>query len=224
LEAESLGLPLRSVVIPLGLEPPERGNRDAFCNLYPQLREKLIVLFLSRLDPKKNIESLLRAIAALRTEVPDFVLVIGGDGEADYVKHIKHLSDELRLSEYVYWLGRVVGDLKIDLLAASHLFVLPSFSENFGIAVLEAMFARLPCVVTPGVALSGQLSAAGAGSIVSPDPSSIAAGLRRFLYDRQAMHKAGENALRLAQERFSSATMASKILDLYRNILADFKK
>lgn len=220
IEAESLGQPLQSVVIPIGLERPEVGIPERFYNTYPRLRDKRIVLFLSRLDPKKNIESLVRAIATLQSDVPGIALVIAGDGDTEYEAALRKLSDDLGVSGLVYWLGRVDGDLKWHMLASAEIFILPSFSENLGIAVLEAMFARLPCVVTPGVALSREISAAGAGLVVSPDAKSIAVGLSRLLRDRKSSSLFGANAFRLAETEFSASTMAKNLSRLYQDILS----
>ena len=109
--------------------------------------------------------------------------------------------------------------MKEDLLAAADVFVLPSFSENFGLAAVEAMAAGLPCVLGRGVALSEEASRAGAGVVVDPDPESIAAGLRHFLVDPGARRVAGAAAVALFHQEFSLERMGERLVSLYRSIL-----
>ena len=99
------------------------------------------------------------------------------------------------------------------------MFVLPSFSENFGLAAVEALAAGLPCVLGRGVALAEEVRRAGAGRIVDPDPESIAAGLRRFLVDPDARRVAGAAAVALFRKDFSLERMGERLVALYRSIL-----
>ena len=75
------------------------------------------------------------------------VLSIAGDGDLKYVHTLKSLVRDLAIGDHVKWLGYVEGERKADILAAASVFVLPSYSENFGIAVVEALAVGLPCTV-----------------------------------------------------------------------------
>src|SRR5262249_43393838 len=79
-EAEALRAEMRGVVIPLGIEESEPGNPDEFLECYPALRTKQRIVFLSRIDPKKNVEGLLHAFALLKDEFPNLALIVCGDG------------------------------------------------------------------------------------------------------------------------------------------------
>jgi glycosyltransferase involved in cell wall biosynthesis len=218
-EAEMLGQPMQSVVIPLGIEPSGPGDADIFFGQHPDLRDRQIVVFLSRIDPKKNLESLLCATAKLAPILSRLVLVIGGDGEAHYVARLKELATELGIADRVRWLGRVDGTYKHALLAASQVFVLPSLSENFGIAVVEALFAGLPCVVNSGVALGVDIESAAAGRVAGSDPDSLAGAIREYLLDELLRQEAAVNARRLAVDKFSAAVMGERLKELYQRIL-----
>ena len=161
-EAEALGLRCKSVVIPLGVElPPAR-------KLARKLGVPFVLLFLGRIDPKKNIESLLRALARLPETVR---LQIAGNGAPDYVRRLQALAAELGLGTRVEWLGYVEGARKAAVLERAHAFVLPSHSENFGIAVVEALACGLPCVVSQQVAIAPAIAQAHAGIVTGQIPS-----------------------------------------------------
>ena len=108
---------------------------------------------------------------------------------------------------------------KRDLLASASAFVLPSYSENFGLAVAEALAAGLPCVVSRGVALSAEIEKAGAGIVVGTMPEDIAAGLERLMGDRTGLSVKSTAARTLATNTFSIEMMGARLEALYRDIL-----
>jgi glycosyltransferase involved in cell wall biosynthesis len=215
---------------------------NPFLSQYPQLAGARIILYLSRLDPKKNVEGLLKAFSLLGKPDPanppssmgrmvwegesvytannDLVLVIAGEGTPAYVARLHKLARELGLGERVLWAGQLGGDVKAGALAAARVFVLPSFSENFGIAAAEALLAGLPCVLGKGVAISGEVAAAGAGLAVAPEPKEIARALRKILDDEALRTDMGQRAAALAKERFSLDAMGRGLKDLYSRILS----
>jgi glycosyltransferase involved in cell wall biosynthesis len=218
-EAETLGVPMRGVVIPLGLHSPLQQDVSVLLARFPQLAGQRIVLFLSRLDPIKNVEGLLRAFSLIAGSQPDARLVIAGDGETGCVAGLKQLADELDLADRVVWAGFVDGDLKASAFAAAQVFVLPSFSENFGIAAAEALMAGLPCVLGKGVAIAGEIAEAGACVAVEPDPDSIAQGLMKLLCDDALRASMAGRAAALARERYSVDVMGARLVRLYEGIV-----
>jgi glycosyltransferase involved in cell wall biosynthesis len=217
-QARKLGIPFREAIIPLAVEAALPASaRDP--SVFAQLRGSPCVLFLSRLDAKKNIEGLLAAVALLKDEMPKLRLLIAGDGAPEYVRGLKARCVEMQISELVIWAGHVEGSMKSAAFAAADVFVLPSYSENFGIAAAEALAAGLPCVLGEGVAIAKEVAEAGAGLSVSTDPQSIADGLRRIMDDKNALERMGTNATRLAQERFSMQAMGTRLAQLYTDIL-----
>ena len=220
-EARLLGVALKGVVIPLGIEGVRKGNRDRVLAELGIPAAGPIVLALSRIDPKKNFEGLLGALRILRREGLTPTLLIGGAGERKYLGSLRDLATREGIGEQVHWLGQVGGQVKEDLLAAAGVFVLPSFSENFGLAAVEAMAAELPCVLGRGVALAEQASRAGAGVVVDPDPESIADGMRHYLANPDARLAAGAAAVALFQVEFSLERMGERLEALYRSILQE---
>lgn len=112
------------------------------------------LLFLGRLHPKKGVDLLLQAWQRIERQFPDWELQIVGGGEPAHVKQLKQLADNLRVRR-VSFLGPAFGAEKTQQFQQADLFVLPTHSENFGIAVAEALAHGVPAIVTKGAPWSG---------------------------------------------------------------------
>jgi len=215
-EACALGLPMRGVVIPLGIDadvgPP------AAPMTHVALAGRRAILFLSRLDPKKNVAALIDAVASSPMLRRSCALILAGTGEPRYVASLKARAAAAGLSDLTVWLGHVEGAQKRAAFAAADVFVLPSFSENFGIAAIEALLAGVPCVLGKGVAVAREVEEAGAGLAIAPEPPAIARALEFLLGDegvRSGMSAAGAA---FASREYSAQTMARRLLALYGEI------
>lgn len=129
-------------LIPNGVEIPQINGCSSAA-------KKQQILFLSRIHPVKGLENLLRAWGEIGEINKEWELVIAGVGAPEYETSLKELSATLRLSR-VKWVGPVYGPEKEMLFRESSLFILPSYSENFGMVVAEAMSYGLPCIVSKG--------------------------------------------------------------------------
>lgn len=216
-EAGQLGIPMRSAVIPLAVEPATAA--PAAWHRFTELRGAPCILFLSRLDPKKNVEALLDAVAMLALEQRTVRLLIAGDGTPAYVSTLRSRAAALGLSQRLIWAGHVEGDDKAAAFAAADLFALPSHSENFGIAAAEALAAGLPCLLGEGIAIAGEVSDADAGVAVASDAGSICAALRRMIDDKEGLIRMSGNARCLAQQRYSLEAMGVALKRLYVDVL-----
>ena len=217
-EAAALGIPLRGVVIPLGVEESAPANRETLLRDFPALEGRQRLLFLSRLDPKKNLEGLLRAFAELQHWRAQASLLIAGDGPAAYVAMLKELARSLGIARHVVWLGHVEGPRKSAAFAAADVFVLPSFSENFGIAAVEALLAGLPCVLGEGIAIAKDVEEAGAGVVTAPEPKAIARALEQLLGDDTLRRDMGARGKAFAECHYSIRAMAEQLVTLYKDV------
>src|SRR5207247_3904807 len=169
-DAKRTGVPIpRAAIIPNGVElPPDRAaNRG----------DEL--LFLGRINWKKGLDRLIEAMRLL----PEARLTIAGNDEENYRAALPPV-------ENVRFAGPVSGAAKDELLRGAAALVLPSYSENFGNVVLEAMAVGTPVVVTPEVGLAEEVARSGAGVVAPGDPPALAAALRALLADlakREAM-------------------------------------
>jgi glycosyltransferase involved in cell wall biosynthesis len=216
-ETEALGLKCRGVIIPLGIDTG--GSTRTEGRNRPNRAEPFKLLFLSRIDPKKNLESLMRAIALVVSKNFPVVLTVAGGGDRWYLSRLHSLARALGIADCVNWLGHVEGKRKAEALATAAAFVLPSYSENFGVAAVEALAAGLPCIVSQEVAIAGEIEAAGAGFIVGTDAESIAAGVERLAGSSEHGYFAMSAAARaLATSSFSLEAMGERLEALYRDI------
>ncbi len=214
-QALALGVDRPSAIIAPGVDlverdclPPSREFVDAF----PHLEGRRIILFLSRLDPKKGLDLLIPAFAALRSAYPDAALVIAGDGDPSFVRDLCESVHRVGIDADVIFTGFLEGRAKLAALAAAYLFVLPSYSENFGIACVEALAAGLPVVVTHHVGVAPDVERYGAGVCVSASIESLRDGLGRVLGDEGEHRRMSRAAVVLAREEFSVQATARKRL------------
>lgn len=213
-QAERLGVPMRSRVVPLGIEPMAEEPAELFLAAHRGLGRRRL-LFLSRIDRKKNIESLLQAMPRIRSAIPDVSLAICGDGDATYVGELKSLAASLGLEDCIAWAGHVDGPMKASALAAATVFVLPSFSENFGIAAVEALGVGLPCILGEGVAVAERVQAEEAGIAIDPTPEGVATAVISLLGSPERLAHYGANARRLAEQHYSLDAMGLGLQALY---------
>lgn len=211
LDVAALGLPCRAVVIPLAVE--------ALADIARMPDERCMnLLFLSRIDPKKNLEALLEATAILMHRGVPVTLRVAGSGAADYEQALRARATALLLQDRVCWLGEVDGDAKLAAWASADVFVLPSFTENFGIAAAEAMAAGLPCVLAQGVAIAAEAEAAGAAVVCPPDATALADALLQLWHDHDARIMMATRALAHARACFAPEVMAERLLGLYADL------
>ena len=180
-----------------------------------------MALFLSRIDPKKGLDLLLRALAAAKARGMPLALVIAGTGEPAYEAALRREAHALGVDGDVVWAGFVDGREKLAVLADADLFVLPSRSENFAVSVVEAM----ACGAAGRGLRSGRDPPGGGGEpgpgVVVPCRGGRAGGaLGAAGADPAARREHGARGRRLARERFSVETMTARLLDLYASLRA----
>ena len=219
IEASEFGFRCRAEIIPNAIEPqghiPERG---AFRRRFPQIAGRRVVLFLSRFDQKKGLDLLLPAFARVRVRVPDAVLVLAGSGDAAFVRQLEGECTRLGLGESVLWPGFLTGADKLAALVDADVFVLPSYSENFGIAVIEAMQIALPVVISDQVAIHQEVTMARAGIVTPWDRGPLAEAVVRLLQDPQLGRELGRNGRALVEDRYSMHAVTSRLIELYEDV------
>lgn len=207
-----LSLNGRSHVVP----PPWRGDVGAVDNA--KKTEHPTVLFMSRLHPKKNITGLLEAWQSVSQAYPKAELIIAGSGGDEYTDMLHERVDDLELEQSVSFPGFVTGEEKARLLRTSWLFVLPSHQENFGVAVLEALAAGLPVVISDAVQLDAFVTAKDLGKVVPRDASAISSALTSVLGDRQWLADRAERAPGAVAETFSLDRVGEQLRAMYASI------
>jgi glycosyltransferase involved in cell wall biosynthesis len=216
----AFGTKTPKVVIPLGVNPPTyiSGAQEKLRQQHSVAADVPIILFMSRIHPKKRLELLVQVLSELHSQHQPFHLLIAGSGDTDYVESIRKMIAQQQLQSKITFTGFVVGKDKDLLLQGSDLFVLPTYSENFGIVLAEAMVVGLPIVTTPGVHISIDIAQAQAGIIVD-DAIQLQTAISQLLQSPQLRQELGENGKRLALQKYSWPGIAQKFADLYSIVL-----
>lgn len=222
LEAEALGRFAEGMVLPLGIDIDAfQGPLDIvpFLKRWPQAVDQKVILFLSRLDPKKGLEILIEAVAEMKKVDSRVLLVVAGAGEREYVASLERLVEQRGLVPDVLWTGHLSGEMKRSALGLAGVFVLPSESENFGLAAVEALAAGAPTILTRGVGISADVEKAKAGLVVDRNPSALAKAILTVLSDSAIAGLLSANGRAFSRERFSLQVMGLGLHELYGRAL-----
>jgi glycosyltransferase involved in cell wall biosynthesis len=212
-----------AVVIPLGIDlapfeyMPKAGR---FRRQHPNLADKTLILFLSRLHPKKGLDLLLPAFAHLRQRCPDVALILAGSGDPAYEAKLRAQVQALGIEQDVVFTGFVEGEAKKALLADSDLFVLPSYSENFGVVVVEAMAGGLPVIISDQIGLADDIAHDEAGLVVPCRIEPLVEAMQSLIDHPERRRLLAANARHLAQQRYSLEGATRSLIDLYNNLVA----
>lgn len=206
-----LGYNHRIEIIPNGIEVDKISLKNNW-------ERKKKILFLSRIHVKKGIEFLLEAATVLKDKLEGYVIEIAGEGEKEYIAQLKQKTKELQIESLVQFCGGVYGDLKWKLFQEADVFVLPTFSENFGIVVAEALASGTPVITTKGTPWE-ELKTAHCGWWTEIGTQPTADALNKFLQlPIQELETMGRNGRELVEQRYSSRKMAEDMVELYHKV------
>jgi len=178
------GYECREQVVGYGTSSPPGDPailRRRFFARHPGLEGKRLLLFLSRIHPKKGCDLLLRAFAQAAATDPSLHLVMAGPDGGDWQGEMERLADDLGIAGRITWAGMLVGEDKWAAFHAADAFVLPSHQENFGIAVAEALACGLPVLISDKVNIWREIEEDGAGLVAEDTEEGTARLLRRWL-------------------------------------------
>ena len=219
-EAKESGLSAPCFILPNGIHPEkyaELPHRNAFETRYPHCREKVLVLFLGRLHPKKGFDVLLPAFAQAAKIVPNLHLIIAGPDEGKYRKIINDMVKQYNLSLYVTFVGMVRGNEKFELFGAADFFVLTSHQEGDSISVKEAMASGLPVVISHACHFP-EVAELKAGFVVQSDTAELQRALE-IVGSRQDMRKAmGATAKQMIYDRYGWPGIVKRLRFIYEDI------
>ena len=192
-------------------------DKEMVYQAFPEIdKDKKKLLFLSRLHKKKGPEYLLDAAAELKRKGLIVQVLMTGPGEENYINALKRQADELGVAEQVLWLGMVRDPLKTALYLESDIFVLPSHQENFGIVLVEAMFAGLPIITTCGTDIYLELERGGA-VICERSGVRIAEAAQRLLSDPEDLETRSKQGVAFVNDWLDETKTVENYLAMYRN-------
>jgi glycosyltransferase involved in cell wall biosynthesis len=172
-----------------------------------------VLLHLGRVAPVKRLTTTVSALAQLRANGKPVALVVVGGDESGYQAAVTQLATELGVTADIYFTGLLGRDASKQALVDADIFVLPSMSENFGMAVAEAMLARLPVVISDNVGLAQDVAASGAGLVVplASGDTAFAAAIAQLIDDPLQRTRMGEAGRALAKAAYSEAAVMARM-------------
>ena len=213
-EVKSLGLELPQIMcVPNGVNWPSRHvalGEGPFAAI-----PRPYALFLSRVNHKKGLDRLIKAWKS----VPHLTLIIAGNDEESYLPELKALAQSEGVAGRVRFIGGVSDEHKWGLYESAEMFILPSYSENFGNVVAEAMAMACPVVITPEVGLAKLVKEVGAGLVTPGEPSVLAQAVARLHENEFQRKKFGAAGRRAAMELLSWEGVAARMEAEYRKIV-----
>lgn len=221
LEAEQLacfGLRLPPVrVVPNGVELSDPGSNAACSAEIADIASgSPYLLFLGRINWKKGLDRLIRALAQL----PSLQLVIAGNDEEAYRPTLEALAGQGGVSNRIRFVGPVYNADKSVLLRHATVLVVPSYSENFGNVVIEAMAEGCPVVVASEVGAADIVRESGAGVVLNANPDTLAAGIADMIADPTRLSAMGECGRKAVTNQYTWDAVAARMEDTYRSVLS----
>lgn len=209
-------------VVPLGTsEPPAESRSELasrFLHQFPATARGPRVVFLSRLHEKKGLDLLLPAFQRVLEKHSSSQLVLVGPGEADYVQQLRSRASSLRISENTHFIGSLHGPQKWAALAAADVYVLPSYQENFAIALVEALRVGTPVVCSQRVNIWSDLAEARAATICELTVESVADSIVRLLDDRGGAEEQGTRGTSFAAENYTWGKSGHRVVEVYESV------
>jgi len=213
----------KTFIVPNGLDLSEFNNlppRENLKNKYLTLKDKKVILFLSRLNWGKGLDILAKAYGIIAKHKNDVHLLIVGDGQESFKERVKKWFRDEGVLDRVVFAGMLTGREKLEAFSGSDIFVLPSHSENFGMAIVEAMACGLPVVITNTIGIHQEITEAKAGLVVPCDVSKLSEAITHLLNDKNLAQDLGRNGQVLAGEQFNFHKTTDKMIEAYKAVLA----
>jgi glycosyltransferase involved in cell wall biosynthesis len=214
------------LVVPLGINYdefavlPEPGS---FRRRYPEIGDKPIILFFGRVNFKKGLDILARAFGLAARRLPDAHLVIAGPDNEGWGARVRTWLGEEGVLSRTTFTGMLLGPDKFAVLRDASMFVLPSYSENFGLAVVEAMAAGLPVIISDKVNIWREVDAEGAGRVIPCEAPALADQIISLLDDPDEAFGMGQKGRALVQDRFQWPMIGRSLAEAYARIIDEHR-
>lgn len=201
-------------------EPPGDSEQQvaAFYEHFSECHNKRLILFLSRIHPKKGTDLALRAFAAIAEKFPDAHLVLAGPDSIGWKRELGSMAARLNIKNRITWAGMLSGDLKWGAFRAAEAFILPSHQENFGIAVVESLACGTPVLISRRINIWKEIIDDGAGFAGDDTAESATENLTRWMgLSESARFEMRQKSLACFAARFRSDHAAENLLKVLTN-------
>ncbi len=205
------------IVVDYGVQSPQGDPelaKSEFLKQFPQLRDKRIILFLSRIHPKKGCDLLIEAFAQIKELDPHLHLVMAGPDQVGWVSELQKLAEKLGVKDRITWTGMLTGIEKWGAYRTAEVFVLPSHSENFGVVIPEALACGVPVLTTNKVNIWREIQIDGAGLVANDDVEGILSMLQTWLNITEREHECMKNySIKCFKTRFDITVTVNRLIE-----------
>jgi glycosyltransferase involved in cell wall biosynthesis len=207
-----LGYNDKICVVPNGVETENISMKSSW-------EKTKTILYLSRIHPQKGIELLVDAAAQIKDVLSGYKIIIAGEGDARYIQSLKNRIREQNVEHIFDFVGGVYGEKKWTLFHNADVFILPTYSENFGLVVAEALASGTPVITTKGTPWQ-ELNTHRCGWWIDNDVNTIAKTLKEAIaLPEEEYRQMGVRGHKLIKENYSIEIVAQKMIRLYQWIL-----
>ncbi|BAQ60092.1 glycosyltransferase [Geminocystis sp. NIES-3708] len=220
-EVQALNLKPPLFIIPNGVNKENFENLPSsslFLEQFPEAKNKQLILFLGRIDPKKGLDLLAPAFANVHQKFSNIHLIIAGPDNVGYLTTAKKYFQDLDCLSAVTFTGILTGEIKYSALSAANIYVAPSYSEGFSMSILEGMASGLPCIFTTGCNFP-EAGEANAAYVVDINSGSIEKALITCLENPEEAKKMGDRAKEFIFDNYTWDKIAKKLIKVYQKII-----
>ena len=193
-------------------------EKNTFRNQFQIASNKQLILFMSRINLKKGLDLLLPAFKQIVSQRNDCLLILAGPDDG-YLSVTQNFIKENNLSDKIILVGMLTGKDKLAALADADIFVLPSHSEGFSIATLEALISGVPSLLSNRVGFGEAIKEANAAHLVELNESSIINGLNKMLDDKDYCQTLSKNGISLVKNRYDIELVAKQLFNEFEKII-----
>jgi len=222
--AAFLGLLSKPVIVPNGIDwehYKDLPSRGSFRNILVIDDQTPLVLFLGRINFVKGLDLLVPAFSQITKYYPEARLAIVGPDNDGYKSKVRRWCNEERITDKVFFLDQLESEKVKQAYVDSDVFVSPSYTENFGMTVLEAMACGCPVVISDQVKIWREVQEDKAGLVVRLEPGQIANAICQVLGNKESSTKMGFRGRLAAQKRYSWPRIVEQMTQVYHRVLKE---
>ena len=219
---DALGYRTNTFILGLGIDLDEFNQlpvKNYFRRKYQLPLNQPIILFLGRINFKKGFDLLAKAFGKVLSAYPQAKLFIAGPEDPGFGDVVRNWLIENNAMENTVFTGMLLGKEKLAAYVDADIFVLPSYAENFGITLAEAMACRLPIITTNQVNIWQEIHEAKAGDVISCNPDELSHSILKLLSNPDLRYKYAENGRKLVEEKFNWELVGEKLSNQYENLI-----
>lgn len=197
-----------------------KTSKEKFLEKYPSLRNKKLILFLSRIDHKKGIDILIKAFKRISLKDESLQLIIAGPDPVDLKNRLQLLAKKQNITQKITWTGMLRDQLKWSAFNSADVFCLSSHTENFGIAIVEALACGIPVITTDKVNISDEISESGAGLICQDNTDDLYNTFEKWIhFSSEKKLDMKKKARLLFENKFELENNSKKLIKKIRDLV-----